>query len=100
MTRAKFTCVEVAKRKHWDSAKGYIYSAKLEPVVSGSPENSAFYAATPGGSMHLDTLSGEHFIVGQTYYVDFSPAAAMTSEIKRRADIAPAPLDPSRLPEG
>lgn len=72
-TRAKFKCLEVAKREGWGSAP-FVFSATLQPVTGGSPENEKFYAATPGGKIELGTVRGDHFEVGKTYYVDFTPA--------------------------
>lgn len=75
--RAKFVCKSITRQKHWDSSKGEIHSIKLEPVTSGSEENKAFYAATPGGSVQLDTLNesaGKQFELGKSYYLDFTEA--------------------------
>ena len=71
MTRAKFTCTEVAKRNGWGEFK-YLYSAKLMPVTGGSDENKTFFAATPSGLIEMSTIKEDHFEVGKTYYVDFT----------------------------
>lgn len=50
---------------------------KLKPVTSGSPENEAFFKATPGGSIDLNIVNEEaakQLEVGKTYYVDFTQA--------------------------
>lgn len=77
--RAKFKVEEVSRREHWDKAKGELITVKLSPVSNGtSPENEAFYAATPSGEIRLDTLNqsaGEQFELGAEYYIDFTPAA-------------------------
>lgn len=47
------------------------------PVYSGSPENEAFFKATPGGKIELFVVNEkavEGLKVGGNYYVDFSPA--------------------------
>lgn len=75
--RAKFKVTSTTQRKHWDSQKGHIHEIQLEPVVSGSPENDAFYAATPHGSISLQTLNhaaGSQFELGGEYYIDFTSA--------------------------
>lgn len=82
-TRAKVTCSEVAKRKssYWDSAAqrsvdGFTYTAKFYPVTGDTPENKSFFASTPSGSIELSTIREDHFVPGQTYYIDFTPAEA------------------------
>lgn len=71
-TRAKFKCTEIAKREGYP--KGVTYAAKMQAVTSGSPENESFFAATPWGTLELSTVREDHFEVGKSYYVDFSPA--------------------------
>ncbi|WP_205980653.1 hypothetical protein [Paraburkholderia sp. Ac-20340] len=75
--RAKFKVTSTSQREHWDSQKGHIHEIELSPVVNGSPENDAFYAATPGGVMKLQTVNheaGVQFELGGEYYVDFTKA--------------------------
>jgi hypothetical protein len=75
--RAKFKVTSITRREHWDKSKGEIQSVELMPVTGGSPENAAFYAATPGGTIKLDTINaeaGNQFGLGQEFYVDFTPA--------------------------
>jgi len=75
--RAKFKVVSTTQREHWDKQKGQIHEIELQPVMSGSPENEAFYAATPGGLVKLQTVNheaGVQFALGAEYYVDFTPA--------------------------
>jgi hypothetical protein len=66
--RAKFVCTA--------SNAGTVI---LIPVVASTDnaENTAFYEATPGGSMALQGLKPEvqeQFTQGQSYYIDFTPA--------------------------
>lgn len=68
--RAKFECVEKT-----ENTSGY--TIEMYPVTGGSPENESFYKYTPAGSVKLSTINNEAaaaFIVGQSYYLDFSPA--------------------------
>jgi hypothetical protein len=47
------------------------------PVYNGSPENQAFFKATPGGTISFYTVNkaaADRFEHGKEYYVDFSPA--------------------------
>ena len=71
--RCKFECVEVAKRKGW-SGHEFLYAAKFQAVTSGSEENKKFFAATPSGSLEVSTVREDFFTVGQSYYLDLTPA--------------------------
>lgn len=73
MTRAKFKCTSVTKQVGW-AAHPFLWSATFTPVAGGSPENDAFYAASPAGQIALSTVAADHFEVGVEYYVDFTPA--------------------------
>ena len=67
MVRAKFRC---------DSIKTTSYGREFElnPVISGSPENEAFFKTTPGGKITLLVKNdGVEFEIGKEYYVDFTP---------------------------
>lgn len=78
--RAKFKVASITRREHWDKSKGEIQSIELAPVTSGSPENTSFYAATPSGSIKLDTVNGDaaaQFMLGGEFYVDFTPVASV-----------------------
>lgn len=71
--RAKFKCTQ-------KSEDSFAHSVILTPVVGGSPENDAFYKATPGGDIKLTTVSksaSDSFEVGKEYYVDFAEAHAI-----------------------
>jgi len=72
-TRCKFTCIEVTKRKHWDPNKSeFHYDAKFSAVTSGSDENQEFYAATPSGTLTVQTYLPDMFEPGKDYYLDIS----------------------------
>lgn len=46
------------------------------PVASGSPEDKAFWDATPSGSLQLGVVNQEAwqlFELGKSYYLDFLP---------------------------
>jgi hypothetical protein len=63
---------------HWQAGKPHIGTAELTPVTGNSPENSAFYEATPSGSIKVGTINKaalDHFVIGREFYVDFTPAA-------------------------
>jgi len=74
-TRAKFKCESMTKRMGW-AGHDFVYSFEFRAVTAGSPENTRFFAATPGGAVRLDVLSSEAFEVGGDYYLDFELAAA------------------------
>lgn len=71
-TRCKFRCTSVEKSLHWASSGGFLYAAKFTVIVSGSPENEAFFAATPSGSLSVSTVKNDVFEVGKDYYLDIS----------------------------
>lgn len=72
--RAKMRVVSATKREDGEGG-----SVRLEPVISGSPENAEFYRWTPGGVVELNTINiqaFDQFAVGKEYYVDFTPATS------------------------
>jgi hypothetical protein len=73
-TRCKFKCDEVTTQKHWDQEKGFLYSVKMSPVVGGSEENKAFWAASPSGLFQLSCVTPNLFEPGKEYYLDITPA--------------------------
>lgn len=80
--RAKFRVESITERKHWDRAKPNIKDVKLIPVMDDSPENKTFYAATPSGEIVLgcaNAAAAAQFIVGQEFYVDFTPIVRVPS---------------------
>lgn len=74
--RAKFTVQTITQTQGWGNHPR-IWTVRMIPVSgAGSPENAAFYAATPGGSIDLSLVAdpvGQNFAIGQSFYVDFSP---------------------------
>lgn len=74
-------------------AKFYLYSKTVysgdsathlmfQAVTSGSPENDAFFKWTPTGKLEMSVKPevAEQFIVGEAYYLDFTPAKVSASE--------------------
>ena len=44
-------------------------TANLSVVTQGTPENDAFFKATPSGTLQLGMHDQDSFVVGQEYYV-------------------------------
>jgi hypothetical protein len=86
MVRCKFKCQKVTKQAGWNGHP-FVYEAELGVVAGDSEENNKFFAATPGGRIHLTTLKLDTFDVGREYYVDITPAAGE----------APGPVEPPDL---
>lgn len=74
--RCKYACHEITTRRHWDARKNgeKLYVAKFTPVVDGSPENAAFYEATPAGTLEIGTIKVMPFEIGKSYYLDITEA--------------------------
>jgi hypothetical protein len=77
MVRAKFYCNRISQ-----TSFGYGPNARpmtevsLTPVTTGSEEDKAFWEATPTGSLTMGILNEEaakRFVLGKTYYLDFTP---------------------------
>lgn len=52
-------------------------SIKLGVVYGDTPENRAFFQATPGGTIDVSVVSPEAaaiLAIGKEFYVDFTPA--------------------------
>jgi hypothetical protein len=62
----------VTKRKGW-GGNPFLHDAEFIPVVSGSEENKAFFAATPQGKLNVATVVPDVFVVGKCYFLDISP---------------------------
>ena len=76
VVRAKFKVAE-KMRVDWGANYGDVAQITLRPVIDGSEENKAFYAATPVGSIVLGVVNeavAAQFEIGGEYYVDFTPA--------------------------
>jgi len=74
--RAKFVVQSITMQKAW-CGPGLMGTVTLNPVTSGSDENKAFYASSPGGKIELGTVNEEalkQFNVGDEFYVDFTQA--------------------------
>lgn len=67
--RAKFRCTSVMKRI-WSTTE-FVYDYKFDAVVGDSPENKAFFKATPSGQITLSSVVSQLFEVGDCYYLDF-----------------------------
>ena len=51
----------------------------MSPVYTGSDENKAFFAATPGGQIILSVVNkaaADQLVQGKEFYVDFTEAPA------------------------
>jgi hypothetical protein len=75
--RAKFKVQSVTRSAGWDTKNPTVYTVRLNPVTSNTPENASFYASTPTGSVELGLVSadvGGQFEIGQEFFVDFTPA--------------------------
>ncbi len=78
--RAKFICKSV-DRSHWgnnpDGKGRFGETVTMEPVMDGSPENKAFWEASPSGKLQM-TISNPaahgQLIPGVEYYLDFTEA--------------------------
>lgn len=56
---------------------GDFKTISLQPVVSGSEENKAFFKWTPGGNINLNCCNPavvEQMTPGKEFYVDFTEA--------------------------
>lgn len=73
-TRCKFRCTSVEKLEAWPKEKGCVYKAKFTAVYDGSPENKAFFDATPTGNLEIGTYKQDVFEVGKEYFVDLTIA--------------------------
>jgi hypothetical protein len=75
MVRCKFICQGVTKT--WDNyTKRNLFTAEFYAVQDGSPENKAFFASTPSGSLKVCSILPDIFEPGKEYYIDISPANA------------------------
>lgn len=72
--RCKYTCQEVTKRVAWNDKTKNLFNAKFTAVMDGSPENKAFFEATPCGSLEIGTYKEDLFEPGKAYYIDVSLA--------------------------
>jgi hypothetical protein len=74
--RAKFVVNSVTYRQHWQDKSKRIGTVELNVVSGGSDEDKGFFAATPGGSIKLDTVNQaaiDALPLGTAVYVDLTP---------------------------
>lgn len=78
MIRAKFKVANKVKEA-WKASDGTdVFTVTLYPVVGGSSENDAFFAATPGGQLQLSVVregTADMFDTGDEFFVDLTPCA-------------------------
>jgi hypothetical protein len=74
-TRCKFTCQSVTKRAAWNKPGEFVHEAEFSAVHEDSPENKAFFDATPSGTLRIGTYKPDIFTPGKQYYLDVSEAA-------------------------
>lgn len=72
ITRCKFTCQSMTKRKGWNGHP-FVYEFEFSVVTRQEGEDAKFFAATPGGSIKLVAVDSEAFVVGADYYFDAIP---------------------------
>lgn len=73
-TRAKFTCHYKVPNSDGSTT---IHLHAMYGGTGGSPENEAFFKATPNGQISLHCANEQaaaQFEQGKHYYVDFTPA--------------------------
>lgn len=74
MVRAKFYVMSKTQfaTQHNDMVS---FKIQLQPVYGDTPENKAFWNATPSGMIEMSVRPevGEMFQPGQQFYVDFTP---------------------------
>lgn len=78
MIRAKFIVDQRIKSEYRGSETVEVI---LRPVTDGSPENKAFWEATPVGQlqMQIETAAADAFVPGKEFYLDFTEAPAEKS---------------------
>lgn len=70
--RAKFKCVGLNKNSYNPSATQYNFTAV---GADGVPENQRYHKYTPNGDMNITVDNpAVEFVLGKTYYLDFSEA--------------------------
>ena len=72
MTRCKFQCTEVARKAVWNKPGEFVFAAKFAAVYNDSPENKAFFDATPCGNLEVSTYKDDRFTPGEFYFLDIS----------------------------
>lgn len=79
-TRCKFRCESVTKVEHHTrdelgkvTKEKFLYRAKFSVVYGDSPENKAFFDATPSGTLEIGVYTEDKFVPGREYYLDIIP---------------------------
>jgi hypothetical protein len=72
-TRCKFRCNSVEKHL---SGSDVVYTAKMDAVYDGSPENEEFWKWTPSGQFNVSCVKHDRFVCGKEYYIDVTEAPA------------------------
>ena len=73
--RAKFRVTEKVEFEAGGGKSGF--HVKLAPVYGDSPENKAFFDATPGGTIEMQVVhpgGAGQFPINAEFYVDFTQA--------------------------
>lgn len=71
--RCKFRCDSVT-RKVGSAQHPFLYDYTFSVVYNGSPENVAFWAYTPSGTLTISAVKLDQFEPGREYYLDLTPA--------------------------
>lgn len=75
--RCKMVLQSITRRKNWQPGKPDIMDLDFNPVMDGSEENKAFFAATPSGGLKVGTVNHDAVAaleLGKSYYIDISEA--------------------------
>lgn len=72
-TRCKFLCESVTKTQPRKEAAP-LFTATFRPVWSDSPENKAFFDATPFGELKVGQYREDAFQPGKEYFIDITVA--------------------------
>jgi len=75
--RAKFYCAEKLLSATQGETANISTKIVLRPVYGDNPENKEFFKWTPCGEINISVVNeavADRFVLGKTYYVDFTPA--------------------------
>ena len=72
-TTAKFTCYQIRQNLQLVSGKNTpVETVWFHVVATGSKENEKFFTATPSGAIEIGTVKAGVFVIGKSYYVNFT----------------------------